>query len=313
MEVKHQAVKEFAAWIVINALPGRHRRGADHTIRGYVGDLELFANWFKETTGLDLSAETLTPDDIQDYVTFSQTVEKRKPSTILRRFAAIRAYCLYLMQTDERITGDLTTGIRLPKKEPSSKRGLDRRERLAVGRTLTLPWKNTEQGRQRLIRDRAMILTMMYVGLRVEELSNITMPDIIVLSKRNGSIRIPEGKGNKARTVGIPSKARIALLEWIALRDKFGIEHEFLFVGVNKGFLPLRIRTIQNVVAGVKSRAGLGDVELTAHILRHTAVRIWRHQTDDRTTAAQMGHSVATMLRYDALSVSDVLKVAESF
>lgn len=313
MEIKNQATKEFALWIATNALPGRHRRGADLTIKGYISDFELFANWFKERTGLDLSAKTLTTDDIQDYVSFSQTVEKRKPSTILRRFAAIRAYCLYLMQTNKHVTGDLTTGIRLPKKEPASKRGLRRLERLAVGRVFTAPWKDTLQGQHRLVRDKAIIFTLMYVGLRVEELSNITMPDILVLSTKRGEIKIPNGKGNKTRTVGVPSKARPPLLEWIELRKELGVEHEYLFTRVNKGLLPLKIRTIQDIVEMTRERANLGDVEITAHILRHTAVRVWRKETDDRITAAQMGHSIATMQKYDALKESDVLEAATKF
>ena len=217
------------------------------------------------------------------------------------------------MQTNKNITGDLTTGIRLPKKEPSAKRGLRRLERLAVGRVFNVPWKDTLQGRHRLVRDKAIIFTLMYVGLRVEELSNITMPDILSLSKRKGSIRIPSGKGNKARKVGIPLKARLPLLAWIELRKELGVEHEYLFTRVNKGFLPLKKRTIQDIVEATRKRANLGDVELTAHILRHTAVRVWRKETDDRTTAAQMGHSIATMQKYDALRESDVVEAAGKF
>ena len=314
MEIKNQATKEFALWIATNALPGRHRRGADLTIKGYISDLELFANWFKERTGLDLSAKTLTTDDIQDYVAFAQTVEKRKASTILRRFAAIRAYCLYLMQTNKNVTGDLTTGIRLPKKEPSTKRGLRRLERLAVGRVFNTPWKDTLQGRHRLVRDKAIIFTLMYVGVRVEELSNITMPDILTLNTKRGEIKIQNGKGNKARTVGVSSKARPPLLEWIELRKELGVEHEYLFTRVNKGLLPLKVRTIQDVVEATRKRADLDGVEITAHILRHTAVRVWRKETgSDRITAGQMGHSVATMQKYDALKESDVLEAATKF
>ncbi|MCF6277754.1 MAG: tyrosine-type recombinase/integrase [Anaerolineales bacterium] len=311
MEVKHQAVKEFAAWIAVNALPGRHRRGADHTITGYVGDLEIFASWFLETTNRDLSAETLTPDDIQDYIAYLQTVLKRKPNTVLRHFAAIRAYCLYLMQADGRIVSDLTTGIRLPKKDNATKQGLRRLDRLAVGRAFTVPWKDTETGRRRLIRDKAIVYTLMFVGVRVQELVNITLGDIVTLTKRSGEIRIQNGKGNAARTVGVPSKARQALLEWIALRRELGVAHDYLFTGVGKNTRPLAKRAVQNVVTATGKRAGLDG--LSPHILRHTAVRIWRKETDDRTTAAQMGHSVATMQRYDALSVTDVLNVADNF
>ena len=309
MEIKHQATKEFAVWITTNPLPGRHRRGADLTIRGYVSDVELFANWFKETTGLDLSAETLTPDDIQDHVTFLRTVENRKTSTTLRRFAAIRAYSLYLMQTNEHVTDDLTAGIRLPKAEPASKRGLRRLERLAIGRVFNTPWKNTRQGKQRLVRDKAIVFVMMYVGLRVEELINVTIPDISKLSLSDGEIFVQSGKGDKDRTVGVPQKARKPLIEWIKLREALGVEHEYLFTRVNKGLLPLKKRTVQDVVSEVKRRANLGDVEITAHILRHTAKRLFRKDIhDDRLVAAQMGHSVATMQRYDAVQKSDVLE-----
>jgi site-specific recombinase XerD len=312
MTSKSQAVQNFTSWAVTNPLPGRHRRGAAHTISGYIGDIELFANWHKETTGHDLSAETLTSDDIQDYVTYSLTVEKRKPNTILRRFAAIRAYCLYLMQADDRITSDLTTGIRLPKKEISTKRGLRRKERLAVGRALAVPLKETLQGRQRFARDKAIIFTMMYVGVRVEELSNIKMQDI-TLRERSGSIRVL-GKNEKERTAGIPSKARDPLREWIRIRSEMGIEHEHLFTQVKRSLAPLKKRAIQYIVEETGKRAGLSEFKLTAHILRHTAVRVWRKETgDDRITAAQMGHSIATMQRYDAVAESDVMEAASKF
>ena len=69
-------------------------------------------------------------------------------------------------------------------------------------------------------------------------------------------------------------------------------------------------RSVQETVKEVGKRAKL-EVELSPHILRHTAVRIWRQKTDDRTTAAQMGHSITTMMKYDALSGDDVLDAAE--
>jgi integrase len=65
------------------------------------------------------------------------------------------------------------------------------------------------------------------------------------------------------------------------------------------------------MVQEVGKRAKL-NIELTPHILRHTALRIWRKQVgDDRTVAAQMGHSVTTMMKYDALESDEVLVAAE--
>ncbi|MBT4309148.1 MAG: site-specific integrase, partial [Anaerolineae bacterium] len=86
----------------------RHRRGSEKTIKSYTGDMDRFARWFKQSTGHELSATSLTPDDIQDFISWLQSVEGRKPNTVLRYFAAIRAYCLYLLKTDPRIMRDLT-------------------------------------------------------------------------------------------------------------------------------------------------------------------------------------------------------------
>ncbi|MBT7602852.1 MAG: site-specific integrase [Anaerolineae bacterium] len=155
MEPIHQTVKEFALWLKSNPLPGKHKRGSEKTIQSYVSDVDRFAGWFKQTTGAMLSAETLTPDDIQDFISQLQTIQNRKPNTVLRYFSGIRAYCLYLLETDRRIQRDLTDGIRLPKQEPMTKRGLRRKERLAIERVFTVPWKDTEIAKMRLIRDYA--------------------------------------------------------------------------------------------------------------------------------------------------------------
>ena len=309
VEITHQTVQDFAQWLATNPLPGRHRRGSEKTIKSYTGDVDRFARWFKQSTGHELSAETLTPDDIQDFISRLQTVEGRKPNTVLRYFAAIRAYCLYLLKTDPRIMRDLTDGIRLPHQEPMTKRGLRRKERLAVERVFTVPWKETEAARLRLIRDYAIVETMMYVGLRLGALANLKLDDLM-LGERSGSIHVRQGKGNRDREAGVPLKARQALLEWLNIRETLDCPHDFLFVQIRKGYKPLGTRSVQEMVKEVGKRAKL-EIELSPHILRHTAVRIWRQKTDDRTTAAQMGHSITTMMKYDSLSGDDVLVAAQ--
>lgn len=309
MEPIHPTVKEFAIWLKSNPLPGKHKRGSEKTIQSYVGDVDRFARWFKQTTGEVLSAETLTPDDIQDFISQLQTVHDRKPNTVLRYFSGIRTYCLYLLKTDPRIQRDLTDGIRLPKQEPMTKRGLRRKERLAIKRVFTVPWKDTKLARQRLIRDYALIETVMYLGLRLSALTNLRLDDLD-LNERSGVIRVRQGKGNRSRNVGVPLKARKALQDWLAVREELDCSHDYLFVQMRKGYCPLGNRAVQDMVKEVGKRAKL-ESALSPHVLRHTAVRIWRQKTDDRTTAAQMGHSITTMMKYDALDGDDVLSAAE--
>jgi len=309
VDISHKTVKEFALWLRGNPLPGKHRRGSEKTIQSYISDVDRFARWFKQSTGYELSAETLTADDIQDFISQLQTVKGRKPNTVLRYFAAIRAYCLYLQKTDPHIMRDLTEGIRLPRQTPMTKRGLRRLERRAVTRTFNIPWKDTEAGHLRLIRDRAIVDTMMYVGLRVDKLTSLTLSDL-KLRERSGSILVRQGKGGVDRIAGVPLKARQALAEWLEAREALGCDHDFVFVQIRKGYKPLGTRSVQQMVQEVGKRAKL-EIELTPHILRHTALRLWRKQADDRTVAAQMGHSVTTMMKYDALESNDVLVATE--
>lgn len=309
MDISQQTIKDFGLWLRTNPLPGKHRRGSEQTLQSYISDADRFARWFKQSSGHELSAETLTPDDIQDFISQLQTVQKRKPNTVLRYFAAIRTYALYLQETDSRVTRDLTEGIRLPRQEPMTKRGLRRKERLAVERVFTVPWKETEAAKTRLIRDYAIVETMMYVGLRLDKLSKLKLDDLSI-GERSGSIRVLQGKGNLDRVAGVPLKARQALTAWIEIRETLDCSHDTLFVQIRAGHKPLGSRSIQETVKEVGRRAKL-EIELTPHILRHTAVRLWRQKTDDRTTAAQMGHSVTTMMKYDALDGDDVLIAAE--
>lgn len=310
MKLSSKAALDFHEWLQHNALPGKHKRGNPKTIRNYASDLERFACWFQQSRNLELAPETLTPDDIQDFISHLQVVQKAKPNTVLRYFASLRSYCLYLQKTDAWVQRDLSQGVRLPKRDPMTKRGLRRLERLAVKRVFNVPWKNTEAARLRLVRDRAIVTTLMYVGLRVEKLVRLRLNDLD-LGERSGSIQVKRAKGNRDRIAGVPVEARRELFEWLKVREELGCEHDFLFVQIRKGYKPIGARSVQQMVAEVGKRAGL-DIELSPHILRHTALRIWRQKVgDDRVVAAQMGHSETTMRKYDAVQKDDVIEAAE--
>lgn len=101
------------------------------------------------------------------------------------------------------------------------------------------------------------------------------------------------------------------LLVWLKVREDLDCEHDLVFVQIRKGYKPLGVRSVQQMVQEVGKRAKL-EIELSPHILRHTALRLWRQKVgDDRTVAAQMGHSEATMRKYDAVTIDDVVDAAE--
>src|ERR687888_655549 len=62
------------------------------TIRNYHSDLAHFQKWFDGSTGEPFSPTAITPTDIRDYRSHLLTVERRAPSTINRRLAALRKF-----------------------------------------------------------------------------------------------------------------------------------------------------------------------------------------------------------------------------
>jgi site-specific recombinase XerD len=120
-------------------------------------------------------------------------------------------------------------------------RGLDKNEQHRLIRTAaTLKSK----------RDYAIIMTLLFSGLRVSELVELVVDDITI-SDRIGSIRVRAGKGNKYRTVPIEKELRKCLADNL-INDR--TYYEYLFEGQRNPQM-----TTRAII-----------VELTPHVLRHT-------------------------------------------
>src|SRR6185295_16224519 len=66
---------------------------ARNTIRSYVRDVLLFAEWFLARTGYpSFQAQAVTPIDIEDYKAFLQRDQQAQPATVNRRRAALRKF-----------------------------------------------------------------------------------------------------------------------------------------------------------------------------------------------------------------------------
>ena len=96
----------------------------------------------------------------------------------------------------------------------------------------------------------------------------------------------------------MPPQARIALAEWLKIREKMTTTHNYLFVQANKNRQPLGKRSIENIVKQTGYRV---KMELTPQILRHTAVGFWREEMGDAFAAIQLGISFDTMWRYPCM------------
>ena len=156
---------------------------SEQTIKAYMADLHSFSHWFQHTTREPLDPESITPMEIIDYRNAMLDWGK-KPSTINRSLISITSFCQWAQQNDL-IVNNPAEGIRSVAEEPLAPRALDRKEQLGLIRAVR------KSGN---LRDLAIITTLLHTGMRVSELCNLKVYDII-LSKNSNMVTVRKGKG----------------------------------------------------------------------------------------------------------------------
>ena len=158
-------------------------------------------------------------------------------------------------------------------------------------------------------RDRAIVVMLLYTGLRLAELVALDVDDVRV-SARKGVVIVRSGKGDAYREVPLNALVRQVLEEWLAERKpKAGDGERALFVG--RGGRRLSKRSVDDVVRGLGEDAG---VKLSAHVLRHTFLtRMVRKGSDLVLVAELAGHRrLETTRRYSLPSDVDRLLAVEN-
>ncbi|MDT3700902.1 MAG: tyrosine-type recombinase/integrase [Thermincola sp.] len=142
-------------------------------------------------------------------------------------------------------------------------------------------------------RDRAVILVLLYTGVRVSELCDIRVRNIDFLT---GHLRVT-GKGGKMREVPLKPEVVEAVREYLADRAQNPYsESEHLFLG-QRG--PLQRDAVNTMLEKHSVRLGLG-VRLKPHAFRHTfCTRLINKGVPLTTVSKLAGHSsVDTTARY---------------
>lgn len=114
------------------------------------------------------------------------------PNTLRGRIATCRAFLKYLWR-EGILSTNLATDLKPPKR---SNQGIFTFTEEQVQAILQQPGRNTFTG----FRDYVMMLVLLETGMRVMELVNMTLSDVLF---SEGAIRIPMGKGRKSRIVPV--------------------------------------------------------------------------------------------------------------
>ncbi len=224
-----------------------------HTIEAYTRDVRLFADWFDQTNGRELTPARITPIDVREYRSYLLTVKNYKPATVNRKLSSISAFCEWANEMGL-ISANPVNGISQIDEVRLAPKWLDKNEQYALLRAVQ------EKGRKR---DIALITLMLNTGLRVSEVSRLTVDDIQI-SPRKGSVTVRGGKGEKFRTVPLNVDTRKAVQAYLRRNDLQN--GSYLFVSQRGG--PLQPSGIYYLVNRYAYDARLEDV--TPHTLRHT-------------------------------------------
>ena len=257
----------------------KRRNFSPHTVKYYLNIIKQYVIW------LDVPLEQATVEKVDAYIDYLHR-KRLHPSSINLYLVIIRVFYDYL-RYEERV--DLTNPVK-------------RNRRLRVPKPL--PRSLRDQEVERLFgvikgkRDIAMFKLMLRCGLRVEEVSNLSLGDIDLKKRR---IMVQQGKGGKGRVVYISDDAHDALVAYLKVRSHCRVKKVFLVEkGTYKG-QPISVRGIQKRIEYYAKKAGL---KVSCHRLRHTmATQLLNAEAEVETIQDLLGHNwITTTQRYCKVS-----------
>lgn len=250
-----------------------------HTLKNYMSTLTKFILW------VDVPIENVTCKTILSFI--DRLLDKRlKPKTINCYLNSIRGFYDYLIEEEQ-----------VPMTHP-----VKRSYSLRLSRPLPRYLRDEDVPRLFSVisskRDKAIFMLMLRCGLRVEEVSNLTMS---ALDLPRSQVFVYEGKGAKDRVVYLSTDADRALAEYLEARPSSRAKRVFL---VEKGRCkgrPIEVRGIQYCMQRYSEKAGL---KASCHQLRHTmATQLLNADADIVTIQDLLGHTrIKTTQRYCKVS-----------
>jgi integrase/recombinase XerD len=247
-----------------------------HTRSAYRSDLALFNGWLQVR---DVQLPDAGREMILDHLAWRLS-EGYKARSTARLLSGLRGFYRFLLR-EQLISRDPTLQVELPQLGRPLPKSLSEAD---VEALLSAPDLDDPIG----LRDRAMLEVLYACGLRVSELTALTLEQI---NLRQGVLRV-FGKGNKERLVPLGEEA----IAWIERYNKEA--RPFLLDGRPSDVVFPSLRgeqmTRQTFWYRIKHQAKVAGISksLSPHTLRHAfATHLLNHGADLRVVQMLLGHS----------------------
>ncbi|PEI04961.1 site-specific tyrosine recombinase XerD [Pantoea agglomerans] len=253
------------------------RNLAQNTLSSYRQDLQTLTGWLVHH---QLTLLSVTPLDLQQFL--AERLEGGyKATSSARLLSAMRRLFQYLYR--EKLRPDdpsaLLSAPKLPQRLPKDL------SEAQVERLLQAPDTNIPLE----LRDKAMLEVLYATGLRVSELTGLTLSDI---SLRQGVVRVV-GKGDKERLVPLGEEAVYWLEQYMEYGRPWLLNGQTLDVMFPSNRAQQMTRqTFWHRIKHYATLAGIDSEKLSPHVMRHAfATHLLNHGADLRVVQMLLGHS----------------------
>ncbi len=254
----------------------REKQTSKNTEVSYARDLRKMSGYLEEHGIREVGAVTST--NLNSYVLYLEK-EGRKPATISRSIASMKAFFHYL-EKERRVSGDPAEYLKAPRIEKKLPRVLSTEE---VTCLLEQPSGNTPKE----LRDKAMLELLYATGIRVSELISLKVTDLnlqmeyVVCADAHRERIIPFGSVAKEALSRYMQEGRAKLVG--------AGDCPWLFTNCTGG--PMSRQGFWKLIKSYGKKAGI-ESEITPHTLRHSfAAHLVSNGADLKSVQEMLGHA----------------------
>lgn len=286
------------------------RRFSRHTLQSYTECFRLLVVFASERLGIrpcHLTIEHFTVTHLTAFLEHLETNRKNSVRTRNVRLAAIKSFFRYL---ECRVPGclDLALQVHAIPAKTADRPLVDWLGRTEIQAILDAPDPSTLPG----LRDRAMLHLCYAAGLRVSELTTLTLDSLSGPGLK--TVRIL-GKGRRERELPLWKETRAVLDQWLAVRPVSRSRYLFLNARAGgmstDGFSYLLKRHVDTAADDVPS---IRNKRVTPHVIRHSAAMAILQATGDiRKVSLWLGHAtLASTEMYLHASPAEKLEILKA-